>query len=164
MKKIWCLALALLCGAASAQYFDRDFATCESWDFKYNTCRVDSDVYDVRLYRQISESNCSEGSSWGFSRGYIWVDHGCRAEFELIKRGGGGGGGWDPGYTDVTCESDDQRFQRCFVHANSIRDVDILVKHSKASCDYGYSWGYDHNSVWVDRGCRATFRVRTSRR
>lgn len=36
----------------------------------------------VRLLRQISRDACVEGQTWGFDRDGIWVDKGCRAEFE----------------------------------------------------------------------------------
>jgi hypothetical protein len=44
----------------------------------------------VRLVNQRSESACVEGWTWGFNRNSVWVDHGCRADFE-IGRGRGGG-------------------------------------------------------------------------
>ena len=37
----------------------------------------------VRLSRQISESSCRLGYSWGYDSNGVWVDHGCRAEFEI---------------------------------------------------------------------------------
>jgi Protein of unknown function (DUF3011) len=36
----------------------------------------------VRLVKQLSREACVEGVSWGFDRDGIWVDQGCRAEFE----------------------------------------------------------------------------------
>jgi hypothetical protein len=37
----------------------------------------------VRLVKQLSREACVEGVSWGFDRDGIWVDQGCRAEFEV---------------------------------------------------------------------------------
>jgi hypothetical protein len=37
----------------------------------------------VRLLRQLSRDACVEGVSWGFDRDGIWVDEGCRAEFQV---------------------------------------------------------------------------------
>ncbi|HEY0506324.1 MAG TPA: DUF3011 domain-containing protein [Lysobacter sp.] len=37
----------------------------------------------VRLFRQMSRASCVEGRSWGFDGNGIWVEDGCRAEFEL---------------------------------------------------------------------------------
>jgi hypothetical protein len=36
----------------------------------------------VRLRRQLSRDPCVEGRTWGFDRDGIWVDKGCRAEFQ----------------------------------------------------------------------------------
>ena len=37
----------------------------------------------VKLTQQISESSCRFGYSWGYDNNGVWVDHGCRAEFEI---------------------------------------------------------------------------------
>ena len=41
----------------------------------------------VRLIRQIGESACTQGSSWGYDTSGVWVDNGCRAEFEMRANG-----------------------------------------------------------------------------
>ncbi len=58
--------------------------SCESNDRRYNTCSLPGRVYRARLVRQYSRRPCEEGSTWGFDRNYIWVDQGCRADFEVI--------------------------------------------------------------------------------
>ena len=45
-------------------------------------CAVDTRG-TVRVSRQISESSCRLGYSWGYDSNGVWVDHGCRAEFEI---------------------------------------------------------------------------------
>jgi hypothetical protein len=40
----------------------------------------------VNLLRQISTASCRLGRSWGFDSQGIWVDDGCRAEFEVRIR------------------------------------------------------------------------------
>lgn len=40
----------------------------------------------VHLLRQLSSRPCREGRSWGSSSVGIWVDDGCRAEFEVRPR------------------------------------------------------------------------------
>ena len=47
-------------------------------------CEADTDG-GVILRRQISNAECRQGYSWGFDRRGIWVDRGCRADFE-VKR------------------------------------------------------------------------------
>ncbi len=60
---------------------ERSRFVCESVDRKYRHCRADTRG-GVRLVRQLSESRCREGRSWGVDRNGVWVDDGCRAEFE----------------------------------------------------------------------------------
>lgn len=62
--------------------------TCESIDGAPRFCAADSRG-DVRLVRQISRSACVEGRTWGRERGGVWVEQGCRAEFEVTGRGRG---------------------------------------------------------------------------
>ncbi len=37
----------------------------------------------VRLSRTLGDSQCTEGSTWGYDNGGVWVDRGCRGEFEM---------------------------------------------------------------------------------
>jgi hypothetical protein len=62
---------------------------CGSEDGRRRYCDADT-RRGVRLTRQISGSACEQGRTWGFDDRGIWVDRGCRAEFQL-----GGGGGRD---------------------------------------------------------------------
>jgi hypothetical protein len=39
----------------------------------------------VTLVKQRSDSACRQGYSWGYDRRGIWVDHGCRADFQLNR-------------------------------------------------------------------------------
>jgi len=59
--------------------------TCSSNTGLRQLCDVDASG-GVKLTRQISESACRMGYSWGYERSGIWVDHGCRAEFEVRNR------------------------------------------------------------------------------
>lgn len=60
--------------------------TCASDDGRLVLCEAETRG-GVRLARQLSESPCQEGSTWGYDERGIWVDRGCRAEFEVS--GGG---------------------------------------------------------------------------
>jgi hypothetical protein len=110
------------------------------------------------MTRQRSESPCRQGSTWGFDRNGIWVDRGCRAEFTLADYGyhdfrnhwGRGG--------EVACYSDDERRHYC--ETGPYRSVRLQQQISQSPCIEGRSWGRDMNGIWVDRGCRAVFRVR----
>lgn len=59
---------------------------CDSNDSLPRHCPADTRK-GVRLFRQLSRSACVEGRSWGVDEGGIWVEEGCRAEFELGANG-----------------------------------------------------------------------------
>src|SRR5882757_1949466 len=78
-------AFLILPALAAAQ----DSLKCESNDGNRQYCgRYNPD--QVRFDRQISESSCVEGQTWGVDRDGLWVDRGCRAIF-IIRSGSGGG-------------------------------------------------------------------------
>jgi len=53
---------------------------CESQDNRQHRCNTS--VYSgVQLQRKLSDAPCIQGSTWGWDRGGIWVDRGCRADF-----------------------------------------------------------------------------------
>jgi hypothetical protein len=55
---------------------------CDSNEKLPRHCPADTQG-GVRLFRQLSRASCIEGRSWGFDGNGIWVEDGCRAEFEL---------------------------------------------------------------------------------
>jgi len=59
--------------------------TCASDDGRRSFCEADTRG-GVRLARQLSDSPCREGNTWGYDERGIWVDRGCRAEFEVSGR------------------------------------------------------------------------------
>lgn len=58
---------------------------CESVDGGQRHCRIDTRG-GVRLVRQISRTACIEGRNWGVDRHGVWVQGGCRADFEASGR------------------------------------------------------------------------------
>ncbi|RPE81500.1 DUF3011 family protein [Vulcaniibacterium tengchongense] len=55
---------------------------CDSVGKLPRHCPVDVSG-EVRLFRQHSRAACVQGRSWGYDRDGIWVEDGCRAEFEV---------------------------------------------------------------------------------
>ncbi|HEX4278722.1 MAG TPA: DUF3011 domain-containing protein [Bryobacteraceae bacterium] len=55
--------------------------TCSSDDMHRHYCDADT-RNGVRLVRQRSDAQCRQNYSWGYDRRGIWVDRGCRADFE----------------------------------------------------------------------------------
>lgn len=145
---------------AAPHYTGGNRFSCESGDGKRQYCRVDTRG-GVSLLRQMSQARCVRGQTWDYDREGVWVDAGCRGEFQT-----GRGDGARAGKPDVAgqgqvvkCESgigDHQR--RCAV---TIRhDASLQRQLSKEACVQGETWGWDRAGIWVDRGCRGVFRVR----
>ena len=65
-----------------------DTIRCESNGYRYSECRADTRG-GVRLSRQLG-GNCQQGRSWGWRGDIIWVDNGCRAEFQTRNGGNHG--------------------------------------------------------------------------
>jgi hypothetical protein len=59
--------------------------SCSSDDKRRHYCNADTRGR-VRLVRQRSESPCRQGYSWGYDQRGIWVDRGCRADFQTGGR------------------------------------------------------------------------------
>jgi hypothetical protein len=108
----------------------------------------------VRLARQLSREACVQGVSWGFDRDGIWVDAGCRAEFET----GEPASAWAPATGRVvTVES--EGMQREVRSVSTRGGVRLRRQLSREACVEGVSWGFDRDGIWVDHGCRAEFLV-----
>jgi hypothetical protein len=56
--------------------------SCDSNDQRLRRCNV-SIRRDARLVRQTSRTACVEGRTWGFDRDGVWVNGGCRGQFEV---------------------------------------------------------------------------------
>jgi len=59
--------------------------TCSSDDGHRKYCQADT-RNGVRMARQISGAPCRMNETWGFDNRGIWVDRGCRAEFQVGGR------------------------------------------------------------------------------
>ncbi len=58
--------------------------SCASDDMHRHYCPADTRG-GVQLLKQRSDSPCEQGRSWGYDRRGIWVDHGCRGDFQVIR-------------------------------------------------------------------------------
>ena len=59
----------------------------------------------------------------------------------------------------ITCESRNDRYQSCSIATAGY--VTLERQLSGAACTQGRTWDYNRREIWVDDGCRATFRVHT---
>jgi hypothetical protein len=61
---------------------------CESQGGNQRNYCVADTRNGVRLMRTLGNSQCTEGSNWGYNNSSIWVNNGCRADFEMQGNGG----------------------------------------------------------------------------
>jgi hypothetical protein len=126
--------------------------SCSSDDMQRHWCPVDTRG-GAELIKQRSEAKCIFNRTWGYDDRGIWVDRGCRADFQI---GGAEFKGWGQEY-HVYCASDDMNLNWC--PADSRFGVRLARQRSEAGCVMGRTWGYGPRGIWVDHGCRADFRV-----
>lgn len=112
----------------------------------------------VRLVRQLSKSECRFGDTWGYDRDAIWVDKGCRAEFEVGKASSWPSSG-SPAPTGRRVRVESKGGAYAFERTDTRGGVQLERELSRSACHLGDSWGFDSNGIWVDKGCRADFRV-----
>ncbi len=126
-------------------------------------CQVDN-IGSVVLRKQRSISSCTEGESWGYTRDTIWVDHGCRADFQVFTRRADRDRDRDQDRgqgSRLICESTGGRQ---FCRADTSFGVRLTRTLGRRDCVEGTSWGFNDRGVWVDRGCRGEFTLGTDRR
>lgn len=134
--------------------------TCESKDGRRTRCAADT-LGQVTLGHQLTRRDrCVEGRTWGYDSQGIWVDGGCRAEFQIADNGAN--------YRErrpsqamrtVVCESDGVK--RSYCRADTRFGVQLMREMSAKHCVLNRTWGSDSDGVWVSNGCRAEFGLKT---
>ena len=56
---------------------------CSSHGFKYMKCPVDGVIIGLNVKKQLSSTDCKKDSTFGYDKGDVWVNKGCRAIFTL---------------------------------------------------------------------------------
>ena len=125
--------------------------TCASRDERYRECQLPIDGR-ARLVKRKSDAPCREGHSWGQRGDRVWVDHGCRARFEVVRFGGGGG---SAGNT-IDCRSTGNRYTECSIRQG--REA-RLVRDYTGRCRKDSTWGTRPGVVWVTNGCQGRFEI-----
>ncbi len=136
---------------------------CESNDYRSHSCNVGGQIVNGYMNHQISRSACIENSTYFIQGNNIVVTSGCRAQFSVdIVVGGAPNYPPQPGgYTQyVQCDSNTRNFNPCYVGA-SVQSVQLVRQDSRSACILNSSYGISNDSIWVDKGCRGLFKVRT---
>ena len=136
-------------GGSGGMRFD-----CQSEDYKYRECQlpVDGRARMVRQYSRATAAGgtCQEGYSWGQRGDRVWVDRGCRAQFEVVRGDPGGGAQY------FDCRSTDGRYRECRIQGGS--DAQMVRTYTN-TCRKDSTWGVRPGVVWVTAGCQAQFRA-----
>jgi Protein of unknown function (DUF3011) len=140
-----------------------DTFRCESTNNRTERCASSG---RAEFIRQLSNTPCVRGKSWGTDSRGVWVSNGCRGLF----RSGGYGNGYgnnNGGYNNnnggyggsdlIRCESADNRSRSCSFTGNSRGEIRLLRQLSGKPCVENQTWGRSRNGVWVTQGCRAEF-------
>jgi hypothetical protein len=147
---------------AAGQQVASQVVTCGSNDGLRKICSTPyGNISNVQMMRQMSGLACTEGKTWGFDARTVWVDRGCVAQFRVYAWSGGWNGGGNS--KTVRCKSEDMRFNHCPVNG-WLQNAQLAQQNSGSPCIQDQTWGWDASGVWVDRGCRADFRVWTGSR
>ena len=148
---------------------------CSSEDHKRKTCSVDGKILHIDVSKVYSNTDCIQGDTWDHTESFIWVSKGCRARFSVdyvqrkflppLPRADGRRPAPKPKpgreivSTSILCQSKDLQRRTCYV-GGKIIDAIFNTKWSNSPCIEGVSYGFYEQSIWVDQGCRGTFRVR----
>jgi hypothetical protein len=142
---------------------------CASQDGRRVSCPAKLEGYTFKDLRKRSDAPCEAGRNWGYTERGVWVDNGCRADFEFEYVSGAPGEQSDT-YSSaaadervVECASDDGRREECGADLRGMRFTDVR-QHSRSTCEIGRNFGYNDRGVWVDEGCRGEFRFRAADR
>ena len=130
---------------------------CESIDGRRAHCRAETDRGAI-LTRQLSDTACRYGRTWGIDESGVWVDSGCRGEFALGTAtlvGTGMISSAPAAAPTLLCESLDGQHRHC--RADTRFGVSMIRQISDAKCERDRTWGVDDVGVWVTNGCRAEF-------
>jgi hypothetical protein len=76
-------ATVIMAESASAQ----SVTICQSLNFETTRCSINTRG-GIVLERVLSQASCIRRRDWDYSRGFVWVRNGCRAQFRSI------GGDW----------------------------------------------------------------------
>lgn len=143
-------------GGSSGGY-NMDHVTCQAEKNREQFCPSPI-AGDVRVAKQLGDTQCVEGRNWSWSTDGIRVFGGCRAEFEYRRRSGGVNPNEVASRQRVTCQSMNGRESFCPAAIDS--DVRVVRELGDVRCERGRNWNWTQDGVRVWDGCRADFDYR----
>ncbi|MDR1727601.1 MAG: DUF3011 domain-containing protein [Acidobacteriota bacterium] len=133
---------------------------CGSSNYSRKECAVDGGIVSVTLVETKSKTACVKDGSYGYGNQALWVDRGCSGVFDVTFRrtqnSGRGGGAITT--QNVSCKSTNYARKNC-VAGGRITDLRIINNKSQTRCQKDVNYGYNDDTIWVDKGCEADFEV-----
>ncbi|XP_071108907.1 lectin ADEL-like [Haliotis cracherodii] len=100
-----------------------------------------------------SATACILDYTYGFYRNYVWVSHGCQANFLVCYIRGRN--------ILLICESEVGQRHLCHTH-RPIRYLEFVKRLTDSTnCEEGETFGFHGEYIWVANGCKAAFRITT---
>lgn len=130
----------------------REKLVCESKNSRRAFCSADTSG-GVSLLRTLGSVSCT--GRWGYDSNGIWVDEGCRGEFEISRSTSSPTPPPEREGKKIICGSMDGR--RAFCAADTSQGVRFLRQVGRHDCTG--NWGYNSDGIWVDNSCEAEFLV-----
>lgn len=128
---------------------------CASDDERRHTCPVNINGGAVRLVNQRSGSDCVQGRTWGFNSSGIWVDRGCRADFEVSGGRGNGGRDNNEGYGNANRPNGSVSYSGPIMNRRSDKALDVTEQGMQDGANI-QQWSYadQPNQNWdvIDLG------------
>ncbi|MEK2688432.1 DUF3011 domain-containing protein [Bdellovibrio sp. GT3] len=66
----------------------------------------------------------------------------------------------EPEVEYMDCDSEDNKYNECWVNGRGVRSIRLYSKNSRSECVANKSFGFKGSVIWVDKGCRATFEIK----
>lgn len=128
--------------------------TCESKKTDRVECKIPAGA-QLRLVKQLSQSPCRLNDTYGKGTDYVWVDKGCRGEFEVTVPGTPATAA--PTLRRIVCESSGEARATCA--APGATSVRLVKQMSRSACTENVTYGLGGGGIWVTKGCRGEFEV-----
>lgn len=149
---------------------DIDVVTCVSENYRSTLCQTDIfRITRARMIQQLSKAPCEQDVNWKVvsspGKDEIYVDGGCRAQFEVTGFSRRHDGGHRPGrdIVRVTCASENHQATTCDTGLRRVIDARVVRQLSTASCNEGQGWTIEtregNDNLIVTNGCRAEFEI-----
>ncbi|XP_050396772.1 lectin ADEL [Patella vulgata] len=154
------LLAVINCSGVHAYCENNASVKLSSYKYKYKSQVIDdaSDIISMTVDHRISKATCDYTDSYGFRGNKVWVDNGCRAVFKICYTKDAGA--YCQHKTSLRLSSNGYQYASQILDDAAIV-TSMRVRHqiSKATCDYGDSYGFRGSTMWVNNGCRAIFSV-----